>query len=225
MTDDELEELLAHCPILYHMAEYGSWASIAARGLLSTTALLDVYGVQGGLREKIELRRRDKGVLLEHPKLPRAVIRDQLPMDDVGLRRCLPSHMEPADWYRILNGKVFFWLTRGRLMTLLNARPYRHRAHDVIEVASRPLFAKHRNSIWLSPMNSGCTKPWPHWRDETTFQRISAYPYAARRRTRKRGERVVEVAVDYSVPDVRNFATRVLRMEGKQELEVIYSNS
>jgi hypothetical protein len=66
------------------MAEDGSWPSIRERGLLSTTALLDLYGVQGEPREQIEAQRRRTGVPLEREALPRAVIRDQLPMDDGG---------------------------------------------------------------------------------------------------------------------------------------------
>jgi hypothetical protein len=219
VTDAELEELLGDCPNLYHMAENGSWPSIRASGLLSTSALLDLYEVEGAERERIEGQRRPAGVPLEHESLPRAFIRDQLPMDDVGLRRCLPPHIKPSDWYRLLNGKVFFWLTKPRLFTLLNARPYRRRPHDVIEVSTRSLVERHYDRIWLCPMNSGCTKPWPHARDEKTFRRVSDYPYAERRRRKPAGERVVELAVDYSVPDVVECATRAVRMQGRVEIE------
>jgi hypothetical protein len=221
VTDAELEELLADCPTLYHMTEDGSWPSIRERGLLSTSGLLDLYGLQGTEREQIESQRRGTGVALEHPTLPRAVIRDQLPMDDVGLRRCLPDNIRPRDWYRLLNGKVFFWLTKARLLTLVNARPYRGRPHDVIEVSTRKLIEKHYDQICFCPMNSGCTKPWPHPRDETTFRRISDYPYADRRRRKPRGERVVELAVDYSVPDIAEFVTRAVRMQGDQVLATL----
>jgi hypothetical protein len=221
VTDPELEELLTDCPTLYHMAEDGSWPSIRERGLLSTTALLDLYGVQGAERERIEAQRRPAGIPLDHPLLPRAVIRDQLPMDDVGLRRCLPARIDPTDWYRLLNAKVFFWFTRSRLFTLLNARPYRRRPHDVIELSTRRLVERHYERIWFCPMNSGCTKPIPHPRDERTFERISDYDYAGRRRGRRRGERVVELAVDYSVPDISDVVTRVVRMQGRAELETL----
>jgi hypothetical protein len=221
VTDAELEELLIDCPTLYHMAEDGSWPSIRDRGLLSTSALLDLYGVQGEPREQIEAQRRRTGVPLEHAPLPRAVIRDQLPMDDVGLRRCLPAHIEPTDWYRLLNSKVFFWLTKLRLLTLVNAKPYRGRPHDVIEVSTRKLIEKHYDRICLCPMNSGCTKPYPHPRDETTFRRIPEYPYAERRRRKPRGERVVELAVDYSVPDIAKFVTGAMRMQGDQILAIL----
>jgi len=54
VTDAELAELLQDCPTLYHMAERGSWPSIREHGLLSTSALLDLYGKQGAEREAIE---------------------------------------------------------------------------------------------------------------------------------------------------------------------------
>jgi hypothetical protein len=218
---EELDELLVDCPMLYHMAEHGSWPSIRDRGLLSTSALLDLYEVNGPERTKIEGERRAEGVPLTHSFLPMAVVRDQIPMDDVGLRRCLPAHLEPGDWYRILNGKVFFWLTRERLLRLLGAGAYRDESHDVIEVRSRPLVEAYHDKIWLCPMNSGCTKPFPHPRSESTFRRIEDYEYSKRRRKIKRGERVVELAVDYAVPNIREFVARVVEMRGGEELRTI----
>ena len=221
MTEAELEELLTDCPTLYHMAEDGSWPSIQERGLLSTTALLDLYGVTGAARAAIEERRRSASVSLEGLALPPAVIRDQLPMDDVGLGRCLPPHLTPPDWYRLLNQKVFFWLTRDRLVKLLKAGTYRDRPHTVIEVSARALVEAHRERIWFCPMNSGCTKPYPHPRDEQTFRRIPDYPYSYWRKRRRRGERVVELAIDYSVPNIAEFATRVVRMQRDRELGML----
>jgi hypothetical protein len=223
VTEDELGELLSDCPTLYHMAEHGTWLAIRERGLLSTTALLDLYGIEGLERMAIEEQRRPEGVPLTHSRLPHAVIRDQMPMDDTGLRRCLPAHMMPSDWYRLLNSKVFFWLTRERLLVLLNAGTYRRKAHDVIEVRSRQLVEAYRWQIWLCPMNSGSTKPFPHPRSEETFRRIHDYPYSERRRMKKRGERVVELAVDYAVPNVRDFVVRVVEMRGSEEIRIIHN--
>jgi hypothetical protein len=218
VTSGELEELLSDCPTLYHMAEHGSWASIRKHGLLSTSALLDLYDVKGARRVQIEERRRPAGVQLDHPRLPRAVIRDQIPMDDGGLRRCLPRGMTPFDWYRLLNEKVFFWLTRNRLERLLNAGAYRDEIHDVIEVDARPLVEAYYNQIWFCPINSGCTKPMPHARGGETFKRIPDYPYSIWRAKRKKGERVVELAVDHGVPDIGRFVKRVVQMRGDEEI-------
>ena len=223
MTEEELEEVIDNCPTLFHMAERGSWQCIQDRGLLSTAALLDLYKISGKARHSIESQRRPTSVSLEGAGLPGAVIRDQIPLDDGRLRRCLPEHIKPREWYELLNTKVFFWLTRDRLHRLTCGRTYRHRSHDVIEVNTRSLIQEHSERIWFCPMNSGNTWPVPHPRDESTFQRIPDYPYDYWRRKRKRGERVVELAVDYSVPDLRQHVTRVVVMRGTTVEEELYA--
>lgn len=221
MTGEELEELLSDCPTLFHMAERGSWAAIRERGLLSTTALLDTYDVKDPTRSVIEKEHRQNSVTIEAAALPRAVIRDQMPMSDAGLVRCLPAHLKPSDWYSILNSKVFFWLTEDRLHRLTGAKAYRDREHDVIEVDTRSLVEAHRNKIWLCPINSGCTKPMPRARDEAIFARIADYPYSDWRKKRKKGERAVELSVDYAVHDIRDHVRRVIVKKGTTEVSII----
>jgi hypothetical protein len=221
VTDKELEELWVDCPSLFHMAEKGSWLSIHERGLLSTSALLDLYQIKEPERCEIERRRRPRNVALNAPGLPEAVIRDQIPMDDIGLQRALPKDITPANWYSLLNGKVFFWLTRERLQLLLGAGAYREKSHDVIEVRTRSLMQAYYDRIWLCPMNSGCTKPFPHPRDDKTFRRIPDYPYSDWRRKRRRGERVVELAVDHGIPDIEKFVVRVVEMRGPKEIRAL----
>jgi uncharacterized protein DUF7002 len=46
----DVAELVETCPRLFHMAEPGSWAGIQRHGLLSTSALLDLFEVDGDLR-------------------------------------------------------------------------------------------------------------------------------------------------------------------------------
>jgi len=222
VTEAELYELLGDCPTLYHMAERQSWPSIRKHGLLSTTALLDHFGTGGAERQAIEAQRRPKNITLEKAGLGRAVVRDQLPMDDIGLTRCLEDGLSPEAWYRLLNGKVFFWLTRERLFRLLNAGTYRNEEHDVLELDASLLVAAHRAKIWFCPMNSGCTKPFPHARGLTTFQRIPDYPYAQWKMKRPRGERAVELAVDYAVLNITKFVRRVVRMKGNNELGILF---
>lgn len=225
MTEHELDELVSNCPTLYHMAERGSWSAIRDYGLLSTSALLDLYGINGPSRERIELRHRPSSVPIEREGLPGAVVRDQIPMSDAGLTRALPPQIKPCDWYALLNAKVFFWLSLERLHKLTGAKSYRGVEHDVIEVDTRSLITTHRERIWLCPMNSGCTKPIPHPRDESAFLRIPDYPYSHWRDRRKRTERAVELAVDYSVPDIAEHVRRVVVKRGSDELGVIHSTA
>lgn len=222
MTEDELDELVSNCPTLYHMAERGSWPAIRDYGLLSTSALLDLYGIDGPPRERIERRHRPSSVPIEGEGLPGAVVRDQIPMSDAGLERALPSRIKPRDWYALLNAKVFFWLSLERLHKLTGAKSYRDVEHDVLEVDTRSLLTAHRERIWLCPINSGCTKPIPHPRDENAFLRIVDYPYSHWRSRRKRVERAVELAIDYSVPDIADHVKRVVAKRGSDELGAIH---
>lgn len=223
MTSGELAELLRDCPTLYHMAEAGSWPQIRRHGLLSASALLDLYRVEGAAREALEALRRPERVALRRDGLEGAVLRDQKPMDDAGLGRCLRGGLTPPDWYRLLNGKVFFWLGRGRLARLLRARPYRDVAHDVLELDAAALVAAHRDRITLSAINSGATRLFPVPRGPDTFATIARYPYAAWRERRPRGERVVELAVEKGVPDVARFVRRVARRDAAGRDETLFA--
>lgn len=222
MTENELAELLGDCPTLYHMAEAGSWPSIRRHGLLSTSALLDAWGVTGSERDAIEAARRPGGVAIDHPTLGRAVVRDQKPMDDAGLRRCLRDGLTPTDWYRLLNERVFFWLTRARLHRLLDAKPYRELEHDVLELDAAALVAAHRARITLSPINSGATKPFAAPRGRDTFLPLSDYPYSRWRACRPSGERVVELTVTGGVRDVERFVRRAATMRGGEVVRVLF---
>ena len=51
-------DLFSHYPRLWHMAEDGSFDSVLKHGLLSTSALLDLYGMKGEERRKLERMRR-----------------------------------------------------------------------------------------------------------------------------------------------------------------------
>ena len=222
MTSDELSELVRDCPVLYHMAARGSWPSIRRHGLLSTSSLLDLHGIKDMARSVIESERRPEGVAIDSPSLGRAVIRDQKPMDDAGLRRCLQDGLTPADWYRILNKRVFLWLTRDRLLRLLSARPYRDLEHDVLELDTQPLVRACMDRITLSPINSGATRPFPRDRGLDTFLPISSYPYANWRTRRKSGERVVELTVTGGIENIDRFVIRVSAMCGSKVGEVLF---
>ena len=217
MTAAELEELLAHCPTLFHMAERDSWPRIRQHGLLSTTALLDQSGMTGESRVAIERRHRPQGVTLG----PGVRVRDQRPMSVAALNRCLTG-ATPEEWFALLNGKVFFWLTRARLVGLLTARPYRALEYDVLEVDAAALVAAYHEAITLSAINSGATFALgPAPRGQHTFKPIDQYDYAGRRRTHPPAQCAVELTVGYAVPDIGHFVRRVVRMRGADELAVL----
>ena len=82
-----VDELCERFPRLYHMAQLGSWPSIQEHGLLSTTALLDLFELRGDERFRIESCHRPESIPIDNSKYGRAVIRDQKPMSDRSVRK------------------------------------------------------------------------------------------------------------------------------------------
>ena len=215
------EELIQNYPRLYHMAESGTWESIQRHGLLSTSALLDLFDYSGMKRSLIENQRRPKKVKITHQEYGEAVIRDQKPMSDNALKKCL-SGMRVSQWYKTLNSRVFFWLTENRLMGLLRARAYRDDQHCVLTIDTKSLVEDYYKKITLSPINSGATLFTPPLRGKATFLAISKYPFSIWRSKRSPKKAVVELAVDYSVPNITDYVIEVREMHQESIKNTIF---
>lgn len=195
------DDFVTRHPRLFHMAEVDSWSSIQEHGLLSTTALLDLYEVTGKQRAQIERAKRTASVTISHIRHGTAVIRDQKPLIEKVLDRTLEGATIP-EFCALLNARVFFWVSRERLDRLRTAGPYRNRQHLILTIDTAEMVRRHRGRITLSHLNSGATHPGANYpRGPATFQRLDSYPWEQRMLTH-RAEPVVEMAVDYAVPDV-----------------------
>jgi hypothetical protein len=76
------------------------------------------------------------------------------------------------------------------------------------------LLLRHAEDVTLSAINSGATfamNPAPRGPD--TFRRIGDHP---------RGKAVVELAVDYAVPEAADLTLRVSRWRGGEEVEEVW---
>ncbi len=202
------------------MAEAGSWPSIQKHGLLSTSALLDLFEIKGKKRAEIETQCRPESIKISHPKYGTAVIRDQKPLRENNLRKLLDG-MSVEDYCLSLNQKTFFWTRKERLEGLLNAIAYRGRSHTVLTVDTGALVSKHEKDIWISHINSGCTVFGVGRRGSYTFQRISDYDFDDMKK-KKRENAIVELAVDYSVEDISDFVICVDEWKGKNPIRNIW---
>lgn len=210
----KVDTLVEKYPRLYHMAHEGAWPAIVEHGLLSVEALLDLYGIEGEEREAHFARHRPEIVPLSADGLPGAVLRDQKPMRDSALEKCLEDGLQPSDWYRTLNSKSFFWLSRKRVWNLLDARAYRGRKQTVLTLDTAKLVDAYRDRILLSPMNSGSTIYAPLPRGKSTFRRIEDFPFEERRKAgRGLYANVVELLVESGVPDVSEYVLAVHEAE------------
>jgi hypothetical protein len=213
-----LEKLLQRYPFVYHMAEVGTWPSIQQRGLLSTTASLDALSIAGAQRTALESSYRPEMTHLRIGAPDDIVLRDQRPMPPNRLVQALPKGVTTEQWYRLINSKVFFWVSPERLGRLL--RSYGAFEHDVLQVNTASLLDAHFARTSLCHMNSGNTLPIPHHRDETIFKRIPDYPVNSVGTPLKE---VVELVVEYSVPDIANHVVNVTRVKGDIQLGVVWS--
>ena len=207
-------------PRLFHMAHISSWPSIAAHGLLSTNALLELFEVSDAERERLGHRHRPQCETVQHRTLGNAVIRDQKPMSDASLRKCLLDGLSPTDWYDTLNRHVFFWPTHSRLHRMTNARAYRKDRHLVIVVDTASLLARHLSDVLLSPMNSGCTIPFAHPRGLSTFKPPHQYCFEKRLASNREG--FAELLVRDAVHDVVDHTIEVYIGKQRTRYETVW---
>ena len=198
--------LFTKYPMLYHMAEDGSWPNIQRHGLLSTTAILDKWEIRGNERKRLESQLRPGIVTLHHENYGDAKLRDQKAMKPDLLSKSLPTSISIEDWCMYINGRVFFWADWIGLKMLLSAKSYFNKPHVVITVDTVRLVNSYREKITLSDMNTGSTFPRrgktePERRDFNTFRKIADYNSGW----------VTELAVDYGITDVSNFVLSVKR--------------
>lgn len=200
------------------MAESGSWRSVRERGLLSTSALLDLFEVSGSKRREIESEWRPNIVPIEHPIHGTAAIRDQWPMPPEHLSAGLDG-ITPQQWYEFLNRKTFLWLSEDRLMRMLNARPYRATAHDVLTLDTRSFVGEYIDRITVSQINSGFAMPMF---GNVTKRSFESFETIERRAETQRLSGLAELTVDYAAPDAWRYVTAVDSWGGKQCLGTIW---
>ncbi|MCU1412048.1 MAG: hypothetical protein JWR04_2755 [Rhodoglobus sp.] len=198
----EIAELVRLSPELYHMAADGSWPSIAEQGLLSSAALVARWEASGA--EELLEQRRPKSVRIEHPEHGTAVIRDHGPIHLGSLEDALVD-TSVAEWFEILNERVFFFLERKRLDSLLGA--YKAEPQLVITADTASLVAAHENEIELCRINSGFAQRHNKVpRDRRSFVPIAEYSE----------RKVAEPTVLGRVADITEHVTRVERVfQGK----------
>lgn len=210
-----IDELVRHYPSLYHTAEVSAFESIERFGLLSTTAILDLVRYGATERKKIEDQPRRQSVALEYDDGGQFVIRDQRPLSASKLAGCLQDGITVEEWCRLLNRKVYFWVDKRRVTTLLSAAPYKDREHLVFEVDTRSLVEAHKSDVTLAAMNTGSTNPIAHKRGKSTICSLDSFPYQDR--LKRRLPVAVELCIDYSVPSIFDHVIAVWRASADKD--------
>lgn len=216
------KELIEHFPRLFHVTEAGAWSSIRRHGLLSTSALLQAFGVSEPRRSQIEAQPRLRDVVLEDQH-GRVVIRDNRPLRPHILRSCLEGSV--SDWCRLLNARVFFWASERRLRNHLRARGHRGQPRDILVVDTRRLLARHCDSISLCAFNSGSALyPNAPRRGADSFLPVDVYPFDRYRVRQGVSEAVAEVCVAHGLIDIEAVVSTVHAVACDGNMRIIWSS-
>jgi hypothetical protein len=208
------EDLAERHPRLYHVTTPGAVRGMASRGLLPTSALLDLFEIVGERRAAIVDRPRKTEVVIEHPVLGKAIINDNSPLTIKALELCLDDGLCASDWLEMLNERVFFWADRDGVTRLLGARRNRDRTREVLVFDTLSLAREFGDLMELSPINSGATIRRAARRGLSTFAPIHAHSYPAWQALRGRRDRVLEVTVREGVPNINEHLIDVVTVQG-----------
>lgn len=127
------------------------------------------------------------------------MIRDQRPMSPKALAGCLVG-IEPPGWYKLLNGKVFFWADPSRLGAIL--RTYQHEDQELLVIDTLALLERHACRIGLSHINSGAVGRAHAQRGPEIFKSLGDFP----REIWQEGKRAVaEVTLEEGLKSVEDF--------------------
>lgn len=189
--------------IAYHLADLRNWASIQARGLLSTQRLLEL---SDGADRALLRQHRPLGLTFANG----AHIRDQSPMPIKSIQKALRSGVTPEDWFELLNSKIFFWLDPERLDR--HRAACKNHAQIVLKIDATRLLAEYAPIASVSPINSGNAMRAAAPRNYSTFVPYEQWiesgwdkedvPGTPRR---PRNHRPVELAITGAIPNITHF--------------------
>lgn len=214
----ETDDLIKKHPKLYHMSDVDSWPTIRKFGLLSTSSLLDIFEIPRNERTIVEREYRPQNIELKKTGIGRAIIRDQKPLPEIKLKAVLED-MKTDEYYNLLNGKVFFWVTEERLKSLLKAKAYKKYDHIVLTIDTKKLLKKYSDDIRLTSINSGAAPYMKGKRGSFTFQSIDEFP-----NENSKSKKVAELAVNKGIPDITKYLDKVQTWSEGSPTEIIFEN-
>jgi hypothetical protein len=203
------EDIAARYPVLFHLAEEAGWATIQTHGLLPSDALVRLFEIEEPRATRMLTQRRAKAVELRHPIHGCAVLNDNKPISDKMLTNCLDDGLQPSDWMRMLNARVFFWPSRKRLETLKGALLNAGRRKIVIEVDTLSLARAYRDQMEIAPFNTGSATRKPARRGNSTYTPITSMSYIDWQKKRGGRDTVAEVLIVGPVPDLMDHVKAV----------------
>jgi hypothetical protein len=109
----EIQKFIEDRPYLYHLTSKENGKKIISqKKIYSTNRLIDLSGNPDYLKIKRERRIGHKEILVKGESY---FLRDQRPISELALSKCLTDKWSVADFLEHLNDRVFMWPTLDRL--------------------------------------------------------------------------------------------------------------
>lgn len=109
----DIQKFIENRPYLYHLTSQANVDRIISqRKLYSTNALIDLSGNLHYQKIKRERRVNHQEIIVNNKSY---FIRDQRPISELALSKCLTDNWSVADFIEHLNNRVFMWPTLDRL--------------------------------------------------------------------------------------------------------------
>jgi hypothetical protein len=212
MTPDDIA---SRHPVLYHLTERGGADSIRRNGLWSTARLLDGCSLDDDRRVGLLTQRRPHAVHLHHERFGPIALGDNRPLSETKLANCLDDGLTPADWLRLLNEHVFFFVREKDFAKLAGSSGNKGRAKELMVLDTLPLLRACSGRVSLSPINSGNTVHDAKRRGRATFQPICDVSFDIWRRQRglAKPDTIKEVIIRDGVPEAGNFLREVIALD------------
>lgn len=149
----EIEKFIQDRPYLYHLTSKGNAKKIInQKRLFSTNRLIDLSGNADYQKIKRERRIGHKEIIIGNESF---FLRDQRPISELALSKCLTHKWKVADFLEHLNDRVFMWPTLDRLWRHYdryageNPVIFRFPSNEIIELNAQAKFCR---------LNSGATR-------------------------------------------------------------------
>lgn len=196
------EEIASMHPRLFHITRPSAVSSIKNHGLLSTSNLLTLFDVPATERKSIETRRRSTNIAITHPVYGEALITDNGPLSEAALLQCLDDGLQPSDWMRLLNRRVFFWVDQRNVDVHLRASIRHGEQRVVLVFDTLSVMNAYHNQVELAAINTGSTIRRPARRGLSTFSPAHRYTYREWQRLRGGRDQIKELTVLGGICDV-----------------------
>lgn len=148
-----IQEFTKKRPELYHLTAQENLDLIRKhKKIYSTNKIIDLSGNNNLLKWK---RTRRPGHVKMNINGDIFSIRDQKPISEIALKKCLTDNWECADFYEYLNDRVFTWPTLDRLYRHYDR--YKSENPVIIVLNTEEVFSLNTNPLF-SRLNTGATR-------------------------------------------------------------------